>query len=122
MPDEEAEFGLQDQRKLCEAYGLAFVSFPIPDRGVPASQQATTALVRELDHHLADGKKIAVHCRQGVGRSSLIAACLLVASGAEPNAAFDLISAARGCAVPETLDQERWVRAWAAELAPHPAR
>ena len=121
-PDEIAEFDLQDEKEVCEAYGIEFVSFPIPDRGVPASRRSATDLVHKLDRALSDGKKIALHCRQGVGRSALVAACLLVASGAEPHRAFESISAARGCSVPDTPEQEQWVADYAPELALHPAR
>lgn len=121
-PDEVAEFDLHAEAQWCEAFGIELVSFPIPDRGVPASPWAMTALVDKLDEALGAGKKIAVHCRQGVGRSALIAACLLIASGAEPHAAFERISVARGCSVPDTPEQERWVTDYARELAPQPAR
>ena len=57
-----------------------------------------------------------VHCRQGIGRSGLLTACLLIASGATPEMAFQRISAVRGCPVPETMEQREWVHALASEL------
>lgn len=75
-PDEVTELELEAEKELCEAHGIRFVSFPIPDRGVPASQHATADLVRNLDESLEKGKTIALHCRQGIGRSALIAALL----------------------------------------------
>jgi predicted protein tyrosine phosphatase len=47
---------------------------------------ATLDFVRKLECFLADGKNVAIHCRQGIGRSALIAACVLVA-GVGPEAA-----------------------------------
>lgn len=120
-PDEVGEFGLQEEEALCDAYGIEFVSFPIPDRGVPASELAATALVHKLDQFLASGEKIAVHCRQGIGRSALIAASLLVASGVEPKRAFERVTAARGSSVPDTPEQEQWVTERTAALAVQPA-
>jgi protein-tyrosine phosphatase len=94
---------------LCQAHGIQFVSFPIPDCSVPASRHAALALVHQLTQALVEGERIAVHCRQGIGRSALLAACLLVAGGEEPETAFQHISIARGCAVPETAEQWEWV-------------
>lgn len=38
--DEVSELGLQEEADLCWASGIEFISFPIPDRGVPEIQQA----------------------------------------------------------------------------------
>jgi protein-tyrosine phosphatase len=55
------------------------------------------------------GNAVAVHCRAGIGRSSLIAACVLVLLGFAPGMAFDLIGKARGVKVPDTEEQRDWV-------------
>ena len=115
--EEVAEFGLSMQAALCSTHGLKFVWFPIADRSVPASRGAALDLVRELDKALAAGKRIAIHCRQGIGRSGLLAACLLCAAGIDPDAAIQRVSAARGCPVPETPEQRKWASDFAAELA-----
>jgi protein-tyrosine phosphatase len=93
------------------------MSFPIPDRGVPTSRQAALALMQQLEQALAAGERIAVHCRQGIGRSALLAAGVLAAAGEEPDMALQHISAARGCAVPETVEQQEWVKACVPALA-----
>jgi protein-tyrosine phosphatase len=117
-PEEIAAFDLESEKALCEAHGIRFVSFPIEDRGVPASRAATANLVNDLKQSLVKGDTVALHCRQSVGRSALVAACLLVASGVQPQKAFERISAARGCAVPETLEQERWMTSLDSARAP----
>ena len=120
-PEEVAELDLSKEEAWCQAHGIAFSSFPIADRGVPISRRGSVELVRKLEKALTTGKRIAVHCRQGIGRSSVMAACLLIVSGEEPETAIQHISAARGCPVPETAEQWEWVRALAAELlAPLP--
>ncbi|MGH7207389.1 MAG: protein-tyrosine phosphatase family protein [Nitrospiraceae bacterium] len=116
-PAEEAEFGLTHEGKLCRSMGIAFHSFPIEDRGVPASRDETLKLVRELEQYLAAGKSVGIHCRQGIGRSSLIAACLLVSAGETPNNAFKRLSRARGCEVPETVQQREWVEDFAPKIS-----
>lgn len=120
-PDEVDHFDLEAEKPLCEAHEIRFVSFPIPDRGVPASKDAAIALINDLEQSLADGKNVVVHCRQGIGRSGLIAACLLVSGGQKPRSAFEDISKARGVIVPETAEQEQWLIDRASALALHPA-
>jgi protein-tyrosine phosphatase len=106
---EVAELGLVREAELCRHHAIEFVSFPIPDRGVPASLSKAADLARSIALEIASGKAIAVHCRAGIGRSALIAACVLVCSGFNPTAAFDAISMARGTGVPDTDLQRAWV-------------
>ena len=108
-PDEIAELGLDREAGLCRRQGIEFMSFAIPDRGVPASLREATALARLLARRVGDGKAIAVHCRAGIGRSSLIAACVLVCLGAIVSDAFDSIGKARGVQVPDIEGQREWV-------------
>ena len=111
--DEVADFDLAQEGSLCEAHGIDFWQFPIVDRSVPASRKATLDFVKKLADLLAEGKSIAIHCRQGIGRSALIAGCLLVLFGIVPEAAFQRISEARGCSVPETSEQRQWLMEFA---------
>ncbi len=76
---------------------------------MPGSARDTAGLARTLAEKIGEGSTIAVHCRAGIGRSSLIAACVLAVSGTDPDAAFALIAAARGVAVPDTMEQRDWV-------------
>ena len=103
------ELELRQEPTLCKAAGIEFVSFPIPDRGVPESMRETQRLVRSLSAAIADGKAVAIHCRKGIGRSSLIAACILVHLGYDANSAFETIARARGVGVPDTGLQRDWV-------------
>jgi protein-tyrosine phosphatase len=114
--DEEADLDLIQEAELSRATGVEFLTFPIPDRSVPLSRSATLELVRTLHKLLGSGKNIGIHCRQGIGRSAVVAACLLVFSGVAPETAFRRISVARECSVPETAEQREWVVAFAREL------
>jgi protein-tyrosine phosphatase len=109
--DEVVDLGLTDEGKLCLANGIQFDSFPIPDRGVPPSKEEFSQLLTRLAEQLAGGKTIAIHCRQGIGRAPLVAIGLLMRTGISPDAAVRQVSAARGCPVPETLEQSRWISA-----------
>lgn len=114
--DEVASLELAEEERLCEANGILFVSFPITDRSVPLTKAGVLALAARLAKDLAAGKNIAIHCRQGIGRAGLIAAIVLVQLGIDPDAAIKQVSAARGCPVPETLEQENWILTHAGDL------
>ncbi len=111
--DEVAELELQDEERLCGDCGLRFISFPIPDRGVPFSIPETGRIVDLILEELWAGAAVAVHCRMGIGRSALIAACLLKSQGIGVDAAFAMISRARGFSVPDTEEQREWVEGFA---------
>src|SRR6185436_8380255 len=114
-PDEVAELELQDEEVRSREEGLEYHAFPIPDYGVPRSRAALAELVRRLGAALGAGKNVAVHCRQGIGRSSLLAASLLVFAGEDPDEAFRRVEKARGRPVPDTTEQREWVGRMASE-------
>ena len=107
--DEAAQLDLVNERQASEGRAMSFVSFPIPDRGLPASTEAAIEVIGHIAAQLEAGKNVAVHCRQGVGRSSLIAAGVLINSGLQAEKAIETVSSARGVVVPETLEQRRWI-------------
>lgn len=111
-PEEVSELGLQREAALCRALGIEFLSFPIPDRGIPESLRDAVGLAQWLTTRIGEARVVAVHCRAGIGRSSLIAACTLVCSGIEPAMAFEAIGRARGVSVPDTEGQRDWVTAF----------
>jgi protein-tyrosine phosphatase len=122
--DEITELDLVREAEFCQSNGISFLSFPIPDRRVPSSQRATLDLLEKLDKLLSEGKNVAIHCRQGIGRAPLIAACLLILSRVSLETAFQRVSAARGCSIPETPEQRQWVVDFAREvitLHPNPS-
>lgn len=109
-PHENYELGLDEEHKLCENAGIVFESFPIPDRGVPANAAEVFFLSKDTYHRCAGGESTAIHCRAGIGRSSLIAAAVLLHCGFEIDEAFEWISKARGIEVPDTREQVQWLR------------
>lgn len=108
------ELDLAREPEHCEAAGMQFLSFPITDRGVPASAADLRAFVRSLADQLRTGRKLGIHCRAGIGRSGLVAACVLSDLGVAPEALFPMLSKARRIAVPDTPEQEAWVRSFIA--------
>ena len=105
---EIVELGLEKEPSLCKQSGLELISFPIPDRGVPESIAMTAELVDTLVSKLSAGLSVAIHCRAGIGRSGLIAACVLFRLGGERDSSFKIIGKSRGVAVPDTALQEQW--------------
>lgn len=119
--NEATQLDLLGEGKAVEKNGIRFFSFPIPDRGVPVSTKDAVSVINNITHALETGKNVAVHCRQGIGRSGLIAAGVLMMSGAPPERALQAVSAVRGTAIPETPEQHRWAQQLPSEL-PVPRR
>jgi protein-tyrosine phosphatase len=117
LPDDEAaELGLAQEAALCEAAGITFFSFPIPDRQTPSSATAFGKLVDSLSGEVDAGRSVGVHCRASIGRSSLLLASLLASRGMTPDEAFLRLSEARGIDVPDTPGQVRWVNQFAQSI------
>ena len=114
---EVSELGLESEAAICEAAAIRFARLPIPDRGVPASERSVSELVAKLIAELHSGRGVGIHCRIGVGRSALIAACVLAGLGMPVGSAWAAIQRARGQSVPDTEAQRAWVDKWLAGSA-----
>ena len=64
---------------------------------------------------------VVAHCRQGIGRSSMIVAATLVTGGMDLIDALKTIKKSRGLDVPETDEQRRWLTAFASWCDAAPA-
>jgi len=110
LEEHEAEWlGLAEEGALAEEIGLRFLSHPIRDTQVPADTAAFREFVSGLAERLRAGEKIGVHCRGSIGRATVTAACTLVHLGWRPADALVAVETARGCAVPDTEEQLRWI-------------
>ena len=101
--------GLTDEPHAAVAAGLEFVHLPVPDWTVPDRDEILPTLL-DLTARLDAGANIVTHCWAGIGRSSLLAASILVLRGLDPDDAWALITKARGHQVPDTEQQREWVR------------
>jgi protein-tyrosine phosphatase len=108
-PEEAAWLGLADEGALAVRTGMNFLSFPIQDVHVPANLTAFRVFVSELAERLRKGERIGMHCRGSIGRAPLTAACTLIQLGWKAKDALMAIEAARGCPIPDTQEQLRWI-------------
>ena len=116
-PEEERDLDLRQEAGEARRLGMEFASFPIPDRQIPKSEAKWADILEKTTRTLSEGRNVVVHCRQGIGRSGLVAACLLVRKGVSPGAAVEMVSAARGVSVPETTEQRDWIDHYAVGLS-----
>jgi protein-tyrosine phosphatase len=109
-PEEIGLLNLARETEVCAANGIELFSFPVPDHSVPHSMRATMTLALQLQYELARDKAVLIHCRAGIGRSVVLAACVMALQGVAPEEAFELIGQARGFPdVPEQEEQREWV-------------
>lgn len=108
-PSEVSELELEQEEIFCQKHDISFHAFSIPDRNIPSSMMSAKKFTQQLVTLLAEGKNLVIHCRQSIGRSSIMAACMLVKNGCSVADAFARIELARGCQVPDTQEQRDWV-------------
>lgn len=114
---EVRELELREEAAMCHASQIAFISYPIQDRSVPVSMQKTSQLVSRVAGLVSGGSSVAIHCRAGIGRSSLIAGCVLLRLGVAHDDVFPMLSRARGMIVPDTNAQIDWLASFHREAA-----
>ncbi len=100
------ELGLQAEASLCSEQGIQYMSFPIPDRGIPSQMEEALSLAAHL---ACRDTPVAIHCRAGIGRSSIMAAAIMVSEGIAAANAMAAVSKARRLQTPDTDAQRDWV-------------
>jgi len=100
------------ESELCREFGIEFLSFPIPDKSVPPSLESFVRIVGLLAERIKSGHSVAIHCRAGIGRATMLAACILIWLHLDSEVALDMIADARGREVPETEAQRQWILAF----------
>ncbi|MFF5262578.1 protein-tyrosine phosphatase family protein [Actinomadura viridis] len=106
-PAELREADLDNEPHAARQAGLSFTHVPIPDRTVP-DLNAVLPTLHHLTQRLHDSTNIVIHCRFGIGRSSLLAVSLLILNGTDPETAWAQFQTARGIPVPDTAEQRIW--------------
>uniref|UniRef100_A0A670XSX5 Cyclin-dependent kinase inhibitor 3 n=1 Tax=Pseudonaja textilis TaxID=8673 RepID=A0A670XSX5_PSETE len=99
-------------------YGITVHHHPIPDGGTPDIARCCVIL-NELRNCLESKRKATIHCYGGLGRSCLIAACLLlqVSDNITPQQAIDCMRELRGSGAIQTLKQYNYLHDFQETLA-----
>ena len=108
-PSEARNLGLDSERAQVKAHAMGFISFPIPDMGLPLSVEEYARLAKKLFDQVNRGINTLIHCHAGIGRSGLLVAGILLHCDMNPQQAFAYASRMRGIRVPETPMQEQWL-------------
>jgi len=103
---------------LLARYGLAELHLPVPDLAPPTPEQVDRGLAA-LEQAIAAGRKVAVHCGAGLGRTGTLLACHLVRGGLPATEAIARVRAARPGSV-ETPAQVLAVYAYAQRIRSAP--
>jgi protein-tyrosine phosphatase/nicotinamidase-related amidase len=106
---ELAWYGVPDLVRAARLRGLEVLHVPIVDQGVPTIEEART-LSAWIRAGVDAGERVVVHCVGGLGRSGLVAACVLLDRGATPDQALAMVRATRGPRAVESAEQEAFVR------------
>jgi protein-tyrosine phosphatase len=109
-PAEARALGLAEEAELVTAQSMKFISYAIPDMGLPARSDDFARLAQNLFTRIDAGTNTLIHCRGGIGRSGLLAAAVLLLDGKDVREAFAQVSRMRGRQVPETAQQGDWLQ------------
>jgi protein-tyrosine phosphatase len=102
-----------DDEEALRAAGIAFLHLPTPDVE-PVDVEKLDRGVEFAKQFIARGEKVVIHCQHGIGRSALLALCVLVDSGLEPLEALRHAKDRREKISPSAsqyLGWARWLRA-----------
>lgn len=110
-PAEAEALGLAQEAELVTAQSMKFISYAVPDMGLPVRSDDFARLAQNLFSQIEAGTNTLIHCRGGIGRSGLLAAAVLLQGGRDIQAAFAQVSHMRGKRVPETAQQGAWLQA-----------
>jgi predicted protein tyrosine phosphatase len=105
--DDEREFG---------AHAIGFLHLPTLDTRAVSQEMLDDGVVW-VNGVIDAGARVLVHCEHGIGRSVLLALCVLVSRGDDPLAALERVKSARPVASPspEQLGAfAEWARRFAA--------
>jgi protein-tyrosine phosphatase len=100
----------RDDEALLQRHGVAFLHLPTADHGAISPPMLRLGIAF-VSRHLDAGRRALVHCQHGIGRSALLALCVLVERGREPLDALALAKERRALVSPSPAQYEAWA-AW----------
>nr|XP_012419384.1 PREDICTED: cyclin-dependent kinase inhibitor 3 isoform X2 [Odobenus rosmarus divergens] len=137
LPEELKSYGIQDIFVFCtrgelskyrvpnlldlyHRYAIITHHHPIPDGGTP-DIASCCEIMEELAICLKNNRKTLIHCYGGLGRSCLVAACLLLylSDTVSPQQAIDSLRDLRGSGAIQTIKQYNYLHEFRDKLAAH---
>lgn len=97
-----------DDERVLERHGIRLLHLPTQDTHA-VSQLRLRDGVAFASEGLDLGERVLIHCQYGIGRSALLALCVLVARGDPPLAALERLKAARPVVSPSPAQLEALV-------------
>jgi predicted protein tyrosine phosphatase len=107
----------RDDDEALAALGIAFLHLPTEDRDGVALPMLDRGVAFAAEM-AGQGRRVLIHCENGVGRSANLALCVLADRGYAPMAALRLLKDRRALVSPSRAQFESW-REW---LGRRPAR
>lgn len=102
------ELEIEKEAFFCNKNGIDYINYPIKDRGIP-EKKTFINLIIEIYKRVKQSEKIVIHCRMGIGRTSMVSAGVLIMNGTDPNIVFELLTKRRTLSVPDTHIQKDWI-------------
>ncbi|MFL6733734.1 MAG: dual specificity protein phosphatase family protein [Sphingomicrobium sp.] len=97
----------QDDEDALRSAGITFLHLPTPDLN-PATADHLDKGVEFVRAQRGHGRKVLIHCQHGIGRSALLALCVLVDAGADPLTALAQAKDRRGRISPSESQYHGW--------------
>jgi protein-tyrosine phosphatase len=108
----------RDDEELLQAAGIELLHLPTVDME-PASARMLDEGVHWVAERVAAGGKVLIHCQHGIGRSALLALCVLVDQGWSPLDALAHAKDRRRAVSPSRSQYDGWA-AWLASRGMEP--
>ena len=84
----------RDDEELLASHGIRFLHLPTRDRWAPTQAQLSQGTGWVLDQE-AEGRNVLIHCKNGIGRSMVLACCVLMHRGFDLSGAMRLVKSRR---------------------------
>jgi len=103
---------ISDYLSVAEAFGLHVIRIPMLEGGVPQNSIERVAMqIDAIVGYVRNGANVLIHCKGGVGRASLVAACMLMRLEVcpDPYFAVNYLRKVRSPHAVETMRQEDFI-------------
>jgi len=111
---------LDKYQSACNENGIQMMVYPIVEMGVPiqSAQEFDTELMNFIMENMKNNKRMACHCRGGIGRAGTVASCLLLKTNLckNPKLAITTVRNLRDKRCVESRKQEDYIAKYSQSL------